>query len=202
MSLPMQCLVVWAHPDPASYNATLCETAVAALRQGGHQVTLLDLYRMGFDPVLSPAEKTSYLPRTEDNIAALSTHVDALKQAEALIVIYPTWMYGPPAILKGWLDRVMLPGVAFRVGAGAHRPITGCLDHIRCFVGITTSGAPWWWLRVIGDPGRSLFMRGLRPLFAKRCRSKWLQLHGMNHQTLAARQRFVQRVHSTLVTLN
>lgn len=198
----MRCLVVWAHPDVTSYNAALCQAAVAALRERGHDVTLLDLYRSGFDPVLSPTEKASYLPRTHENIVALQGHVDALKSAEALIVVYPTWMYGPPAMLKGWLDRVMLPGVAFRVGAGAHRPITGCLDHIRCFVGITTSGAPWWWLRVIGDPGRSLFMRGLRPLFAKRCRNKWLQLHGMNHQTLAARQRFVQRVHSTLVTLN
>lgn len=122
---PMQCLVIWAHPDPASYNAALCETAIAALRSQGHQVSLLDLYRQGFDPVLSPTEKASYLPRTADNIAALQAHVDELKRAEALIVIYPTWMYGPPAILKGWLDRVMLPGVAFRVGAGPHRGLPG-----------------------------------------------------------------------------
>ncbi|MBU0918284.1 NAD(P)H-dependent oxidoreductase [Aquabacterium parvum] len=55
----MQCLVIWAHPDPSSYNAALCEAAVAALRSRGHQVTLLDLYREGFDPVLSPTEKAS-----------------------------------------------------------------------------------------------------------------------------------------------
>lgn len=197
----MRCLVVWAHPDVTSYNAALCQAAVAALRERGHDVTLLDLYRSGFDPVLSPTEKASYLPRTHENIVALQGHVDALKSAEALIVVYPTWMYGPPAMLKGWLDRVMLPGVAFRVGAGPHRPITGCLDHIRCFVGVTISGAPWWRLRVVGDPGRSLFMRGLRPLFARRCQSHWLQLHSMNHQTPAARERFLARVEHTLSRL-
>lgn len=194
----MNCLILWAHPDPDSFNAALHDTAVSTLRQEGHEVRDLDLYRMGFNPVLSPAEKRSYLPDTQANIDGLHEHVDALRWAEALIVVYPTWMYGPPAMLKGWLDRVMLPGVAFKLGGKAHRPIQGCLDHIRCFVGITTSGAPWWWLRVIGDPGRSLFMKGLRPLFARRCRARWLQLHAMNHRSPAQRERFLLRVEATL----
>ncbi|MFN3886868.1 MAG: NAD(P)H-dependent oxidoreductase [Aquabacterium sp.] len=197
----MNCLMLWAHPDEGSYSAALMQRARLTLEQAGHVVHVLDLYRLGFDPVLSPLEKQSYLARTQDNIDALAPHVEALRWAEALIVVYPTWMYGPPAILKGWLDRVMLPGVAFELGGARHRPIRGCLGNIRHFIGITTSGSPWWWLRVIGDPGRSLFMKGLRPLFNLRCRARWLQLHSMNYQTPAARERFLLRVERTLRAL-
>lgn len=194
----MRCLVVYCHPLPDSYGAALNATALEALRAAGHEVHHLDLYALNFDPVLGPAERRSYLNDTARNIDAVAEHVNALRWAEALIVIYPTWMYGPPAMLKGWLDRVMLPGVAFTLGGHPLIPIRGALHNIRTFVGITTSGAPWWWLRVIGDPGRSLFMRGLRPLFAKRCHARWLQLHAMNYQSQRHRQKFLTRVQHSL----
>ncbi|MEY8875181.1 MAG: NAD(P)H-dependent oxidoreductase [Leptothrix sp. (in: b-proteobacteria)] len=194
----MRVLLLHCHPDPASYSAALCATALQALTAAGHEVRHIDLYALhaagAFDPVLSPAEKASYLPHTERNIAAVQDHVDALRWAEGWVVIYPTWMYGPPALLKGWLDRVMLPGVSFALGGARHRPIVGTLQNIRWFCGITTSGSPWWWLRWIGDPGRSLFLRGLRPLFARGCRRDWLQLHAMNYATETHRTRFLARV--------
>ncbi len=68
------------------------------------------------------------------------------------------------------------------------------LGNIRLFVGITTSGSPWWWLKVVGDPGRSLFMKGLKPLYARGCRLRWLQLYNMNHATPADREAFIARV--------
>jgi NAD(P)H dehydrogenase (quinone) len=190
----MRLLVVFCHPDPDSYGAALRSAALGALRDSGHELRQIDLYAEGFDPVLTRAEKRTYLTDTAANVRGVQAHVDALRWAEGWVVIYPTWFYGPPALLKGWLERVWLPGVAFRIASGRHRTIGGELGHIRLFIGITTSGSPWWWLKVIGDPGRSLFMKGLRPLYARHCRMVWLQLYNMNHVTAVERDAFRTRV--------
>ena len=190
----MRLLLVFCHPDPQSYGAALRRTAADALRSAGHELREIDLYAEGFDPVFSAAEKTTYLSDTAQNIAGVAAHVDALRWADGWAVVYPTWFYGAPAMLKGWLERVWLPGVSFRIATAKQRTIGGELSNIRRFIGITTSGSPWWWLKVIGDPGRSLFMKGLRPLYAKRCRMQWLQLYNMNHVTAAERDAFLARV--------
>ena len=190
----MRLLLVFCHPDPQSYGAALRRTAADALRSAGHELREIDLYAEGFDPVFSAAEKATYLGDTAQNIAGVAAHVDALRWADGWAVVYPTWFYGAPAMLKGWLERVWLPGVSFRIATAKQRTIGGELSNIRRFIGITTSGSPWWWLKVIGDPGRSLFMKGLRPLYAKRCRMQWLQLHNMNHVTAAERDAFLARV--------
>jgi NAD(P)H dehydrogenase (quinone) len=190
----MRLLLVFCHPDADSYGAAIRAAAVQALRDAGHELREIDLYAEGFDPVFSADEKRTYLADTAANIRGVQAHVDALRWAEGWVAIYPTWFYGAPAMLKGWLERVWLPGVAFRIATAKQRTIGGELGNIRLFIGITTSGSPWWWLRVIGDPGRSLFMRGLRPLYARHCRMQWLQLHDMNHVTAGERQAFISRV--------
>ena len=197
----MKLLLVFCHPDPDSFGAALRRTAVDALRAAGHELREIDLYAEGFDPVFTRDEKRSYLNDTQANIDRVAAHVEALRWAEGWLVVYPTWFYGAPAMLKGWLERVWLPGVAFRIATAKQRTIGGELGNIRLFVGITTSGSPWWWLKVIGDPGRSLFMKGLRPLYARRCRMRWLQLFDMNHVSAAERERFLARVHRELSAL-
>jgi NAD(P)H dehydrogenase (quinone) len=179
----LKLLLVFCHPDPDSFGAALRRTAVQALHAAGHELREIDLYAEGFDPVFTAAEKRSYLGDTARNIEGVAAHVEALRWAEGWVVVYPTWFYGAPAMLKGWLERVWLPGVAFRIATAKQRTIGGELGNIKLFVGITTSGSPWWWLKLIGDPGRSLFMKGLRPLYARRCRMRWLQLYNMNHVT-------------------
>jgi NAD(P)H dehydrogenase (quinone) len=197
----MRLLVVFTHPDPDSFNAAICRTAVEALREAGHEVKLVDLYRQGFDPVFSAAEKASYLADTGRNVDGVADHVQALRWAEGWVTIHPTWFYGAPAMLKGWLERVWLPGVAFTVASAKQRRIGGELRNIRLFVGITTSGSPWWWLKLIGDPGRSLFMKGLRPLYGPGCRMRWLQLFDMNHVSADERAAFLARVRRELLAL-
>jgi len=194
----MRLLLLFCHPDPNSYGAALRQAAAGALRTAGHELREVDLYAEGFDPVFTQAEKQSYLPEPAKNIAGVAAHVDALRWAEGWVAIYPTWFYGPPAMLKGWLERVWLPGVAFTVAKMKQGRIGGELHNIRLFVGITTSGSPWWWLKLVGDPGRSLFMKALRPLYARRCRMRWLQLYNMNHATQAEREAFIARVEREL----
>ena len=200
-SFALRLLLVHCHPDPDSFGAALRSSAADALRTAGHDLREIDLYADGFDPVFTLAEKRSYLADTAQNIAGVATHVEALRWAEGWVVIYPTWFYGAPAMLKGWLERVWLPGVSFRIATAKQRTIGGELGNIRLFVGITTSGSPWWWLKVIGDPGRSLFMKGLRPLYARRCRMRWLQLFNMNHVTAADREGFLARVKREMTAL-
>ncbi len=197
----MKLLLVYCHPDPESFGSAIRHTALATLRAAGHELREIDLYAEGFDPVMSATERRSYLVDTQQNIAAVAPHVEALRWAEGWVVIYPTWYYSMPAMLKGWLDRVWLPGVAFEVAPAKERRITGRLKNIRSFVGITTSGSPWWWLKVIGDPGRSIFMKALRPVYARRCKMKWLQLHNMNHVTAADREAFLAKVRRELSAL-
>lgn len=198
----MRLLVVHCHPDPESYNAALYRTACEALRAAGHELRCIDLYAEGFDPVFTRAEKRTYLSDTARNIAGVESHVQALQWAEGWVAVYPTWFYGLPAMFKGWLDRVWLPGVAFTVAKAKQRRIGGEFANIRLFVGITTSGAPWWWLKLIGDPGRSLLMKGLRPLYARGCRRRWLQLYNMNHVSAPEREAFLARVRRELSALH
>jgi NAD(P)H dehydrogenase (quinone) len=197
----LRLLIVFCHPDPASYGAALRRAAVEALQGAGHELREIDLYAQGFDPVFSAAEKASYLSDTQRNIDGVADHVRLLQWAQGWVVVYPTWFYGAPAMLKGWLERVWLPGVTFRVAEAKQRTIGGELRNIKLFVGITTSGSPWWWLKLIGDPGRSLFMKGLKPLYAKGVRMRWLQLYNMNHVTQAEREAFVARVRRELAGL-
>ena len=98
-----------------------------------------------------------------------------------LLLVYPTWWFGPPAMLKGWLDRIWVPGVAFRLGGpGVLRPL---LTNVRRIGVVTTYGSPRWLLWFVGWPDWRLVRRGLRPLCARRCRLDWLALTRMDSCT-------------------
>ncbi|MCU0900059.1 MAG: NAD(P)H-dependent oxidoreductase [Cypionkella sp.] len=197
----MRLLVVFSHPCPESFGAALYETACRTLRAAGHELRCHDLYAENFNPVLSTEERRQYLTDTAAIIAKHPDHVENLQWAEGLVVIYPTWYYGPPAMLKGWLERVWLPGITFEVADGKQKRTKPKLQNIRLMVGITTSGSPWWWIRMIRDPGRSLWTRGLRPLFSPRCRVIWKQLYNMNHVTEDERKTFLGKVERSLKTI-
>lgn len=154
----MHCLVVLAHPLDDSLNAHLAGRTVAMLERAGHEVTLLDLCRDGFDPRLSEAERRAYYTaRPETDLA----HARMLAGAECLVLVFPTWWFGLPAILKGWIDRVFSPGVAFDHGKD-FGPITPLLSRLRSVVAVTTLGSPWWVDRlVMRRPVRRVLSTGL-----------------------------------------
>jgi NAD(P)H dehydrogenase (quinone) len=191
-------LVVHCHPDPESFNAALFRAACEALEGAGHELRRADLYAEGFDPVLSLEERRVYLVDPGFIEARVQAHVDALRWAEHIVFVFPTWFYGPPAVLKGWLERVWLPGVAFVPSKVRGKPPTPGLQHVLRLTVVTTSGSPWWWIKVMGDPVRKLFRRGLQALFARGCRTTWLQLYDMNNVTREDCTAFLGKVSRTL----
>src|SRR5262245_65708152 len=113
----MDVLVVCAHPQAGSYTHAVADAAVRGFDGAGHHVTLLDLYASGFVPAMSAAERAAYHgeqplidPQTVEQAALV-------RQVDALVFVYPTWWSGRPAILEGWLERVVAAGVAFRFDA-------------------------------------------------------------------------------------
>jgi putative NADPH-quinone reductase len=193
-------LVVYCHPCAESFAAALRDTALASLRAAGHEIRLIDLYAEGFDPVMSADERRGYHTAGE-NEKPVAEHLAGLRWCEGLIFIYPTWWYGPPAMLKGWLDRVWIPHATFGMPEPG-KPIRAVLTDIRLLGVISTLGSPWWWWTFgVGAPGRKMLLRGLRPLVARRCRTFWLGLHEMDSATAARRQRFLDMVARKLSTL-
>jgi NAD(P)H dehydrogenase (quinone) len=128
----------------------------------------------------------------------VQAHVDALKWCEHIVFVFPIWFYGPPAMLKGWLERVWLPGVAFLPPPNKGATAVPGLRHIRYLTVITHGGSPWWWLKVMGDPAKKLFTRGLRAIMAKNCTTTWLQLHNMNNVSRADCAAFITQVTTRL----
>jgi NAD(P)H dehydrogenase (quinone) len=191
----MRILVIYCHPKPDSFCAALRDTVVDGLTASGHSVEPRDLYAEAFDPVLSTHLRGVYFDETE-NTHGIEDHVASLRRAEGLVLVYPTWWFGMPAMLKGWFDRVWLPGVAFRLG----RPkvMQPLLTEIRRIGVVTTYGSPWWLLWWVGWPDRRVVRRGLRPLCAPGCRIHWIGLPRMDVDDPARRRRFLARVRRKL----
>jgi putative NADPH-quinone reductase len=188
-------LYLYAHPVPESFHAALRARATAALAAAGHGVDLLDLYAEGFDPVLRCEERRRYHDPAR-NRAGLEAQVERLAAARALVVQFPTWCYGPPAILKGWLDRVLLPGVAFDLADPvAVRPLLG---HVTRLTGIVTYGRGRLAAIAMGDPPNGVVTRYLRWFVARGAEVRYLALYGMNTADAAGRERFAARVERAL----
>ena len=187
----MRVLVIYCHPRPDSFSAALRDAAIDALTAAGHSVDLRDLYAEGFDPVLSSGQRGAYFDESE-NKRGVEDHIAALRRAEGLVLVYPTWWFGMPAMLKGWVDRVWLPGVAFRLGGP--KALEPLLTDIRRIGIVTTYGSPWWLLWWVGWPDRRVVRRGLRPLCAPRCRIHWMGLTWMDMDSPTRRERFLAMV--------
>lgn len=187
----MRVLVVYCHPLPDSFCAAIRDTVLAAVLAKGSETRLVDLYAEKFDPVMWGDERRVYNQAAPAD-PALATHIDHLKWAEAIVFIYPTWWYGQPAMLKGWLDRVWATDVAFSLkGDGMIEPL---MTHITKLAVITTCGAPRWWSHFVGHPGHKTILRGIRALCARRCRTLFLAHYLMDASTPESRSAFLVKV--------
>lgn len=146
----MNILVILSHPRPGSFNHAIAATARATLERNGHRVILHDLYAEGFDPLLLADE----IPRDAPLPPLIQQHCAELRAAQGIIIVHPNWWGQPPAILTGWVDRVIRPGVAYRFREGdAGDGIPEGLLPARTALIFNTSNTPREReLRAFGDP--------------------------------------------------
>jgi NAD(P)H dehydrogenase (quinone) len=147
--------LILAHPDPASFNHAIAQTARAALCKNEHEVNFHDLYAEGFDPLLPVGEGEKDAPLPAD----ITRHCAEIAQADGIIIVHPNWWGQPPAILKGWVDRVIRVGVAYRFlegdcGEGIPQ---GLLRAHTALVFNTANTPPAREAAVFGDPLETLW---------------------------------------------
>ncbi len=105
----MKISIILAHPNKKSFNHAIAKAAVDALKQNGHGICFHDLYEEQFNPILSLEE----IPKNSPLPPEIEKHCNEISEAEGIVIVHPNWWGQPPAILKGWVDRVIRPGVAY-----------------------------------------------------------------------------------------
>jgi len=146
----MKISVILAHPDPTSFNHALARTAVEQLKANGHEVHDHDLYTEAFDPLLPGREIPQDAPLPE----VIEIHCQEIREAEGIVIVHPNWWGQPPAILKGWIDRVIRPGIAYEFleGDSGEGIPKGLLKARTAVVFNTSNTSPERESRVFGHP--------------------------------------------------
>lgn len=189
----MRALVVYCHPRSESFTAAVRDKVLERLSAFGADVRVIDLYGQGFQPALTAHELEIYEDEST-NKEPVAEEIEALKWCNTLIFVYPTWWYGLPAMLKGWLDRVMVPGVAFVMPQGANDTIKPGLQHITRLGVFTTCGASFWLTSFIGAPGRRTLIRGVGLLCKRPLKTAFAAHYLMDSSTDASRTAHLDRV--------
>jgi len=184
----MRILYIYCHPLPESFHAAIRKTVLA---DAGHQVDLLDLYAEEFDPVLSEEGRRHYHGISR-NRAGLEDYIARLTSAEVLILQFPTWCFGLPAMLKGFFDRMIMPGVAFDLSDPAH--VKPTLRNIKRIVGIVTYGRPRTMALWMSDPPRKIVKHYVRWFTGGEARADYYALYHLNVATDAQRTAFMAKV--------
>ncbi len=196
-----RCLLVSCHPLADS----LCNHLVARVKQGfaGHPIEVehVDLYDSGFAAPLTAAERRDYFTGAF-NASALGAEIEALRRAEILVLVFPTWWFGLPALLKGWFDRVWAPGIAFEHPAEPGGRITAKLDGLRHCLVVTTLGSPWWFDRlIVWRPLRRILKSALIGTCAPDARFDMLSLYNAMALEQPRLNRFLARIDDAVVQI-
>ena len=194
----MKVLYLYCHPLPESYHGAIRVAALEGLEAKGHPVDLCDLYAEGFDPVMRPDERRRYQDTSRNQIG-VERYVARLRDAEAIVLQFPTWCFGAPAMLKGFFDKVLLPGVSFDMSDASH--IKPLLANLKLVVGIVTYGRGRLSAIAMGDAPRKLVTRYLPRCAVVTARAQFHALYGMNRADEAKRKAFIAKVRETMARL-
>ncbi len=193
----MRCLVVVAHPLEDSLCKSLADAAIARLKQRGHEVQVEDLYETGFGAALTAKERASYYAGMYDR-SAVRDETARLLETEALVVVFPTWWFGFPAVLKGWFDRIWAPGVAYD-HANDLGPIKPRLLGLKKTLAVTTLGASWWMDKlVLRQPVKRVLQIALLGACAPACTFQMLSLYNAERLSNDKMQDFQTRIEAVL----
>jgi NAD(P)H dehydrogenase (quinone) len=189
--------LVLCHPLADSLNAHLATTVEAAIAARGLSVDRLDLYASGFEPALTIEERRAYYGAIgpENSPSDLQQR---LASAEHLVLVFPTWWFAPPAMLKGWFERVWAPGIAFEQGT----PIRPLLGNLKSIVVVTTLGSPFWFDTIIArQPVKNTLRTGLFTACAPQAEFRMLSLHSAENVDAARLARFEARIDRAIARL-
>ena len=198
----MRVHVVHAHPVETSYNRALFNAAVEALTAAGHTVDPLNLYDEAFQSAMSREERLNYHEIPQNLTPTVAPYVERLRAADAIVFVHPVWNYGYPAILKGYFDRIFLPGVSFILVGGNGSSDKGTLvpnmKNIKRVAYITTYGGDRLRTMIMGDPPRRLARRWAWVTFGTRMPPDYLALYNMNNATPERLAGFIAKVKQRL----
>jgi len=187
----MNALVVYCHPDPQSFTAAVRDAVVVALAGRGHDVRVRDLYGEGFEARFSAEERRTHMsPGPHRSVAA---HAEELHWCTHLVLVYPTWWSAQPAMLKGWMDRVWVRGVAWELPVGAKR-VQARLKNVRRITAITTHGSTKWINVIEGEGGKRTVTRSLRAVCHPLARCSWIAMYDIDTSSPEQRSAFLAKV--------
>jgi putative NADPH-quinone reductase len=190
----MRVLVLYCHPVAESFNAAVHAAVLRGLAKAHHEVDDCDLYAEGFNPVLSRDERIGY-HEIPHNRAPVEPYVARLLAAEALVIVSPVWNFGFPAMLKGFFDRVFLPGVSFGLENGIVKP---SLRNIGKLTAVLTYGGNRTRAFLAGDPPRKIVNRVLRVTIRPGASVRHLACYDMNRNGEHQLTAFLRRVESEM----
>jgi putative NADPH-quinone reductase len=186
----MRVMVVYAHPVETSFNAAIYATVTETLKQRGHEIDACDLYAENFPAIMSRADRLLY-HEIPANRALARPWIERLVAAEALVMVFPTWVFAPPAILKGFCEKVFVPGFAFELVDGKVR---GAMRHLKRVGGVSTYGGTRLRAFLAGDPPRKLLTRVLRAYVGPAVPVSFMGCYDMNRIDEARGRAFLDKV--------
>jgi NAD(P)H dehydrogenase (quinone) len=190
----MKVLVLYCHPVEESFNAAVHAAVLRGLRAARHEVDDCDLYAEHFNPVVSREDRLGYHDIPQNRVS-VEPYVARLLAAEALVMVSPVWNFGFPAMLKGYFDRVFLPGVSFDLVDGIVKPN---LHNIGKLTAVMTYGGNRMRAFLAGDPPRKIVTRVLRVTIRPGAPVQHLACYDMNRRTEPQLEAFLRRVESEM----
>ncbi len=193
----MKCLIVTSHPLSNSLCKHLTKHVVHQLKEAGHEVIIEDLYSENFQPALTISERESYYSDSYQS-SNMAQQIERLKNAEALVLVFPTWWFGFPAILKGWFDRAWVPGVAYDHASdlGAIQPLLNNLEKVLV---VTTLGSPWWVDKfLLRQPVKRIIKTAILGTCARKSKLQFLSLYNSEKLDTQKISAFKQRINKAL----